>query len=76
MNKFYPEEFKVNRENVHRIYLEKGLKKTLEETAMSGIPLLASLVFITELELEPEERDYVEKYIKDLEKFYLVRVVR
>lgn len=75
MIKFRPEDFKVNRPSVQKIYREKGLKKTLEETSMSGIPLLATLTFVNELELDADEKKAVDDKIAELVEFYKVEIV-
>ena len=75
MIKFRPEDFKVNRPSVKQIYKEKGLKKTLEITAMSGIPLLATLTFVNELELDADEKKAVDDKIAELVEFYKVEII-
>jgi len=69
-------DFRINREVVQKIYLEKGLAKALEMSTISGIPLLTTLAFISELELSESESEAVEAYIKDLEKFYIAELIR
>lgn len=71
-----PEEFKLQRPTVQKNYLEKGLAKTLELSTVSGINLLASLHFISELPLTEKQSSEVEDYIADLEKFYDVTLRR
>jgi len=71
-----PEEFKLQRPTVQKNYLEKGLAKALELSTVSGINLLASLHFISELPLTEEQSLEVEGYIADLEKFYDVTLRR
>lgn len=70
------EDYKINRSLIQKAYTEKGLAKTLELSTVSGVPLLATLGFVSELELSEDESQRVEEYIASLERFYRTKLVR
>ncbi len=76
VTKVVAEEFRANREIMQKIYKEKGLAKVIEMSTMTGVPILATLAFVSELDLSPTELETVEAYIKDLEKFYVTELIR
>lgn len=76
VTKVVAEDFKANRELMQGIYKNKGLEKVIEMSTVSGIPILATLAFVSELDLSPMELETVEAYIKDLEKFYVTELIR
>jgi len=74
--KTHAQHFKTSKRLIQKAYSAKGLKKTLEFTTMSGIPLLPTLAFIAEMDLPQDELDAVEAKIQELEEFYITELIR